>query len=109
GVSYEWTPASGPGIGGWSQRTGSVAHSGSAAAAEVAFTAPGVYVLTLTASDPTPLTGSDTVTITVTQGGVEPGEGYDPPAGYYAPARPNGVWLTGQQLKSALAGIIDRH
>lgn len=104
GLTYEWTPAASAGIVGWTGRTGSVTTSGDPAAAQVTFDQTGVYDLTLTVTDPDLLVSQDTVQVTVTDTTV-----FGPPAGYYDPARPGGVFLTGLALKNALHNIIDNH
>lgn len=104
GLTYAWTPVSGSGIVGWSNRTGAVVDSTSPAEAQVTVNSTGVYTFTLTATDPTLLVGVDSVTITVIS--APPIGQYDPPATYYDPARPGGVWLTDGPLKSALNTII---
>lgn len=107
GLTYEWTPAMGSGIASWSNRTGSVDDPTDPALAQVTIDQIGVYTFTLTATDPDLLTDQDTVTLTVSDSA--PGDEYDPPADYYDPARPGGVWLTGSMLKTALSDIIDEH
>lgn len=107
GVTYAWTPVSGSGIVGWSNRTGSVVDPTSPAEAQVTVNSTGVYVFTLTATDPTFLTANDSVTITVIN--APPLGQYDPPPTYYNPARPGGIWLTNGPLKTALNGIISGH
>jgi len=104
GLTYAWTPVSGSGIIAWSNRTGMVIDPTSPAEAQVTVNATGVYTFTLTATDPTLLTGVDTVSITVIN--APPVGQYDPPATYYDPARPGGIWLTNGPLKTALNGII---
>lgn len=107
GVTYAWTPVSGTGIVSWINRTGSVADPTSPSDATVTVNTTGTYVFTLTATDPENRTHASTVTITVTAP-TQVGP-YDPPATYYDPARPGGVWLTGASLKTALNGIISGH
>ncbi len=107
GVTYAWTPASGTHITGWSNRTGSVVDVTSPSDAQVTLSAPGIYTFTLTATDPEAHSTSDDVVVTITPP-VQSGP-YDPPPGYYDPARPRGVWLTGATLKTALNGIISGH
>jgi endonuclease I len=107
GVTYAWTPATGTGIAGWVNRTGTVVEAATPGEAQVTLNQTGVYTFTLTATDADLLTGSDSVTITVTDS-TPLGE-YDPPTGYYDPARPGGVWYTGATLETALRGIIDGH
>ncbi len=107
GVSYEWTPVSGPGIVGWSNRMGFATDPSDPAGAIVTIAAPGMYTFTLGAVDPEMTVDFDDVTITV-QPGPPVGQ-YDAPANYYDPARPGGTWLTGPALSSALQGIIDNH
>ena len=107
GVTYAWTPASGTGIAGWVNRTGTVVEAATPGEAQVTLNQTGVYTFTLTATDAGLLTGTDSVTITVTDS-APLGE-YDPPAAYYDPARPGGVWYTGATLKTALHGIISPH
>jgi endonuclease I len=107
GLTYEWTPESGPGIVEWAQRTGQVLETTSPAEAAVTLDDVGAYLFTLTVTDPGGLMATDTVLITVE---VPPPPGaYDPPADYYDPARPGGEWLTGVVLENALRGIIDDH
>jgi len=104
GLTYAWTPVSGPGIVSWSARTGSVTDPTAPADATVTVNAIGVYTFTLTVTDPTALVATDSVSITVVN--APPIGQYDPPANYYNPARPGGVWLTNGALKTALNGII---
>ncbi|MBL0926439.1 MAG: endonuclease [Phycisphaerales bacterium] len=109
GVTYAWTPATGTGIVSWSARTGPVGTATDPANAAVTVNATGIYTFTLTATDPTSLTGSSSVTITV-QTAPPPGN-FDPPAAYYNPAKspqaPTGQWLTGSALKSGLNVAIN--
>lgn len=104
GVTYAWTPVSGSGIVGWSNRTGSVLEPESPAEAQATVNSTGVYTFTLTATDLTLLTGVDDVTITVIN--APPIGQYDAPPSYYNPARPGGVWLLDGALKTALNNII---
>ncbi len=104
GVTYVWTPLSGSGIVGWSNRTGAVSDPTSAAEAQVTINSTGVYTFTLTATDPTLLTSNDSVIITVIN--APPLGQYDAPPSYYDPARPGGVWLIDGALKTALNNII---
>jgi len=105
GLTYAWTPATGSGIVGWSNRTGSVSDPSAPSQAQVTIDQAGVYTFTLTLTDPDLLDDQDDVTLTISV----PGDEYDPPADYYDPARPGGVWLTGSALKNALHDIIDGH
>ncbi len=107
GVLYEWTPISGPGILAWSARSGPSTDPADPASAIVTIAATGLYTFTLAAIDPDLNTAFDNVTITVVSG--PPAGQFDPPANYYDPARPGGVWLTGLPLKSALTSIISNH
>lgn len=107
GVTYEWTPASGPGIVSWSGRVGAATDPSDPAGAIVTISAPGVYHFTLGAIDPELTTDFDDVIITVEPG--PPAGEYDAPANYYDPARVGGSWLTGAALHAALQGIIDNH
>ncbi|MFH0981325.1 MAG: endonuclease, partial [Planctomycetota bacterium] len=107
GLTYEWTPATAPGIVSWTNRTGAVTAPTDPSQAQVTLDQTGVYTFTLTVTDPDLLTGQDTVVLTV----VDPGPmgEYDPPPDYYDPARPGGVWYTGPTLKDALYNIISGH
>lgn len=107
GLTYEWTPATGPGIVSWSNRTGSVNDPSDPSQAQVTIDQTGFYTFTLTVTDPGLLTDQDDFMLTVSDSA--PGDEYDPPADYYDPARPGGVWLTGSALKNALHNIIDGH
>ncbi|MCK4659054.1 MAG: endonuclease [Phycisphaerae bacterium] len=107
GVTYAWTPASGTGIVGWANRSGPVTDPTDPGEAQVTFNQVGIYIFTLTVTDPGLLDDYDTVTITVAN--APPLDDYDPPASYYDPARPGGVWYTGSTLKNALHNIIDDH
>ena len=107
GLTYAWTPVSGAGIVSWSARTGGVTDPTAPADATVTVNTTGVYTFTLTVTDPTALIAMDSVSITVVN--APPIGQYDPPASYYNPARPGGVWLTNGPLKTALNGIIGTH
>lgn len=107
GLTYAWTPATAPGISGWTARTGSVIDVTSPSEAAVTINATGTYVFTLTVTDPTARTNTSNVTINVVQASP-PGQ-YDPPAWYYDPARPGGVWYTGATLKNSLRAIISSY
>lgn len=104
GLTYAWTPATGTGIVGWTDRTGNVTATTDPGNAQVTINQTGVYTFTLTATDPHSLSSQDTVTLSVVN--AQPSGNYDPPAGYYDAARPGGVWYTGSTLKNALHGII---
>jgi endonuclease I len=104
GLSYAWTPATGTSISSWTARTGSVVTTNAPAAAQVVLTTPGTCAFTLTVTDPTALTATDTVTIFVLT--APAASVYDPPATYYDPARPGGLWQTGTTLKTSLRTII---
>lgn len=104
GLNYAWTPVSGSGIVGWSNRTGAVLDTTSPAEAQVTVNATGIYTFTLTAIDPAALSHADSVTISVIN--TPPIGQYDAPSGYYDPARPGGVWLVDGALKTALNNII---
>ncbi|HSW46181.1 MAG TPA: endonuclease [Phycisphaerae bacterium] len=107
GLTYEWTPAGGTGIVGWTSRTGSVTDPSVPGDAAVTINATGLYTFTLTVTDPGNLTAIDSVTINAIP--PTPEGAYDEPAGYYDPARPGGVWYTGSTLKSVLNTIIAGH
>ncbi len=103
GLSYEWTPASGAGIVTWTDRTGLVSDPNDPSNATITFDTLGIYTLTLEVTDPDYQADTDDVVIYVVEA---PTSDYDPPSDYYDPARPGGVWLTGESLKSALRSII---
>lgn len=99
GASYAWTPASGAGIVGWLNRTGSAEVASAPGESIVTFSEIGAYELTLTVTDADGLTATDSLTVFVTE--ATSVDEYDAPEGYYSAATG-----TGAALKSQLSSII---